>query len=185
MSDYIQMAALDLSVYGQVQSQYIIDGVRGGTYEDAAINGAFRRAAAMEEESRVVSAALKKRAKKMEDLGQAMAYVNEFIAINAKVALSDNSKKNGLLPAYVLMKPYNADARGYVNDKGQCSKPDALKLQTDLQLVIDKENNSIQQDTNSLQSFMSKRDQAYTTVSKLMQKLRKATTKTIENIGEG
>ena len=57
------------------------------------------------------------------------------------------------------------------------------KAQTNVQYAIEREDNDIQQDIVTLQSFISKRDNAYSNASKVIRKANQAADSTINNIG--
>jgi len=57
------------------------------------------------------------------------------------------------------------------------------KAQTNVQYAIDREDNDIQQDIVTLQSYISKRDNAYSNAAKIVKKTNQAATSTIGNIG--
>ena len=58
------------------------------------------------------------------------------------------------------------------------------KAQTSLQYAIDREDNDIQQDIVTLQSYISKRDNAYSNAAKIVKKTNNAASSTIGNIGD-
>ena len=58
------------------------------------------------------------------------------------------------------------------------------KAQTSLQYAIDREDNDIQQDIVTLQSYISKRDNAYSNAAKVVKKANNAASSTIGNIGD-
>ena len=60
---------------------------------------------------------------------------------------------------------------------------DVQKALTEVQYQIDKEDNLLQQDMVSMQSFVSKRDNAFSTASKIIRKTNNAASATIANIG--
>ena len=60
---------------------------------------------------------------------------------------------------------------------------DVQKALTEVQYQIDKEDNLLQQDMVSMQSFVSKRDNAFSTASKIIRKTNNAASSTIANIG--
>ena len=59
---------------------------------------------------------------------------------------------------------------------------DIQKAVTEVQYHIDTENTNLQQDMVSLQSYISKRDNAYSTASKVVQKCNRAASTTISNV---
>ena len=58
-----------------------------------------------------------------------------------------------------------------------------MNAQNAVQYAIDKEDNELKQDTVSLNSYVSKRDNSFSTASKLVRKALDASGSTIGNIG--
>ena len=65
----------------------------------------------------------------------------------------------------------------------QMTRGNLQKAQTNVQYAIEREDNDIQQDIVTLQSFISKRDNAYSNASKVIRKANQAAGSTINNIG--
>ena len=59
----------------------------------------------------------------------------------------------------------------------------ATNAQNDIQYALDVEDNELQQDMVSLQSLVSKRDNAFSMASKIIKKSANAASNTISNIG--
>ena len=69
-------------------------------------------------------------------------------------------------------------------DGDSMTRGNLQKAQTNVQYAIDREDNDIQQDIVTLQSYISKRDNAYSNASKVVRKSNQAATSTIGNIGD-
>jgi len=185
---YVQTETLPITVYGQRQVSYVIGGETGHSFEEACVSSAYKRAVTQESEITPLSNVIRRRSAKLEELGTALSYVCNFVSLYAKTGLEDASKKpsspaDQFKTVYAILEKYSLNTHGYVSSDGTCSKADALKLQSDLQTEIETEQNSIEQDSNTLQSFVNKRDQAYEAIGKIQKKLFKSVNKTIDNIG--
>ena len=63
------------------------------------------------------------------------------------------------------------------------TRRDLMNAQNAVQYAIDKEDNELKQDTVSLNSYVSKRDNSFSTATKLVKKALDASGSTIGNIG--
>jgi hypothetical protein len=62
------------------------------------------------------------------------------------------------------------------------TRGDLMRSQDDIQYKLDVEDNNLQQDMVSLQSFVSKRDSAFSTASKIISKAHNAAGSAIDNM---
>ena len=65
----------------------------------------------------------------------------------------------------------------------QMTRGNVQKAQTNIQYAIEREDNDVQQDIVTLQSYISKRDNAYSNAAKVIRKANQAASSTIHNIG--
>ena len=65
----------------------------------------------------------------------------------------------------------------------QSTRKQILNAQNAVQYAIDREDNDLKQDMVSLNSYISKRDNSFSTASKLVKKALDASASTIGNIG--
>ena len=77
----------------------------------------------------------------------------------------------------------NSDMKLPVNGDNKVQRGDATSAQSALQYEIDYETNEMQQDMVSLQSLVSKRDNAFSTASSLVQKVNSTASTLIGNVG--
>ena len=63
------------------------------------------------------------------------------------------------------------------------TRGDVMNAQNDIEYKMDVEDNNLQQDMVSLQSFLSKRDNAFSTAAKLVRKSQNSAGETIGNMG--
>jgi len=196
----VQLEKLDLTIYGQVQYSYKVDGVSGRTLSDACVTCAALRAASVDQEVSAVSAVTKRRADVLEKIGNALAAIAAAVASLAgsedlDETVSGTARTNlknqlGTINTYVptweqdgntypTISDTNSNAlsnwqaSNVTSDKGQ-------KLQSVVQLFADTEDNALQRTSSTLQSFMSKRDSAYSLIGKIQRKLDGTAKQTIQ-----
>lgn len=169
------------TVYGVPQVQYTVDGDSNQDYTAAVTCAAFKEATAIEDVCAGYSEVVKARQKKVDELGDVLAYLS---AANAKF---DSSPESG--------DKVTVDNANWV--KSTCEKyeveitwsgdkityGDMQKATTNVQYAIDREDNDLEQDMVTLQSYISKRDNAYTNASKIVKKTLNAGSTTIANMG--
>ncbi len=172
MSDTIQMRDLGYSVYGTAQVDYVVKGEAGCSYDQAVAQVGLQRAVAVEQSIPAYTAAVKARQRKVEDLGKALADIAATLMNFDEDNRNTDSTQNvvGGDHAYNLLRQYGLEKNYFKSNGTQIEYQYIQKLQTDVQYAIDVTNNDIQQDAAALQSFVSKRDNAYQMASKLMKK---------------
>ena len=172
---YIEAEDLGLTVLGTVQNAYAVNGVHGQDYGAAVSKAALCRTAALEETMQSFSTLLRTRQKKLDDLGNALAALNEAFAQKGDKGTSDNLPVNS--SAVTTLRRYGFTA------STQMTFPDIMKLQQNVQFALDQEDNELQQDMTSLQSYVSKRDDAMEMANKLLTKVNSTRQKGIQYIG--
>jgi hypothetical protein len=172
------------SVYGVSQMSYTVDGVAGQDYIAALTAASFKESVAIEEMASAYSVGIRQREKKIEDLGSALAVINSAMAtMNPK---SNDTSRTGTHPdlprvSELLSRQYGISIG---NNGTSITFANALNAQSNIQYKMDVEDNDLQQDMVSLQSMISKRDNAFSTASKLVRKANNASRNTISNMGE-
>ena len=172
-----------VSVYGVPQASYTVDGVAGKDYSAALAKAAFKQSTAIEAAASASSAVVKARARKVEELGQVMAELSKAYAkLRVKNAEPGDSATvdngawvNGTALKYgitLVFKENTADM----------TRANLMKGQNEIQYAMDVENNNLQQDMVSLQGLISKRDNAFSTASRIVRKADDAASSTIGNI---
>lgn len=165
MGTNIQTEAIGLSVFGQAQVAYRVNGLTGRSFDEAIAAAGFARTVAIENAVPAYSAALLRRRTKLRELGEALADIARAAALfGPKASLSDTQDVSATTSA--ILSRYGISG---VSDN-KVKKEDVQKVQADAQFALDLENNSVQQDLTTLQGLMSKRDNAYTLVSKIVKK---------------
>ena len=172
------------SVYGVQQVEYTVDGVSGKNFADAVTIAAFKQAAAIEAAlgsyTRVVSA----RQVKVDELGEALSYVAKTVASLRVKGGKSTDKVDMENAAFVktIANRYGVKIDWESNGKS-ITRGNVQKAQTNFQYEMDKESNNLQQDTVTMQSFLTKRDNAYSNASKIVRKTLDAASSTISNMG--
>lgn len=171
------------SVYGVRQMQYTVDGVSGSNFIDALTAASFRQAVSIEETTSAYAKVVNLRQGKVDELSQALAYI-------AKASASfDGSPKSTDTTTIERANWVKSIANKYGvsltwesgGSKMTCGN--IWKAQTNFEYAIDKEDNYLQQDMVTLQSYLTKRDNAYSNASKLVRKGNDAASSTINNVG--
>lgn len=177
------------SVYGVQQKDYTVEGVPNCDYVKAASIAMFQEANAIEAETSAYAAVLKARQKKLDELGWALAVIVKAVASMAtdKPESDDLSAVDADLgTASQVLDKYrrstNADLKLPVTDY-KVRRDDATMAQSALQYEIDYETNEMQQDMVTMQSLVSKRDNAFSTAASLVQKINSTASTLIGNMG--
>ena len=182
-----------VSVYGVEQYSYTVDGVAGKDYAAALSAASFKEAVAIEKALSAYSEVVRQRMRKLDDLGTAMAILNTaYATLKTKeqesgdttdnmVSLATARDKAALYGVTINITDYT------IQDLGirMCytTRRNLMNAQNAVQYAIDKEDNELKQDTVSLNSYVSKRDNSFSTASKLVRKALDAASSTIGNIG--
>ena len=180
------------SVYGVAQMSYAVDGVSGKDYAAALSAAAFKEAVAIEQSLAGYSAVVRQRVRKIEDLGSVMAALNSGVT-TLKVKDTESSdrtdKMSILAEAHSLAAKYGITVTCVAYEfsdgvyKAQMRRDDIYRAQNEVQYAIDREDNDLKQDMVSLNSLMSKRDNAFSAAARLIKKANDAASNTIGNIG--
>ena len=169
------------SIYGVRQMQYTVDGVSGKDFIDALTAASFRQSVAIESAASGYVGVVNARQKKVDELGKVLAYLSKAVGSlktkggksGDKVAVDNANWVKSIANAYGISLSWDGD---------KMTRGNIQKAQTTIEYELDKEDNNLQQDIVSLQSFMSKRDNAYSTAAKLVRKANDAAASTIRNI---
>ena len=167
-----------LSIYGVQQKDYTVKDEANCDYVKAASIAMFQEANAIEAETAAYGAVLEARQKKLDELAEALATITQATA-SLKTKNPKSSDKcdpdPALKTAAEILDRYrresNADLKLSVDSKNQATRGDLQTAQSALQYEIDFETNEMQQDMVTMQSLVSKRDNAFSTASSLVQKI--------------
>ena len=184
MSTEIQTRDLGFSILGTPQVDYTVDGKTGYTYAEVVALAGLQRATAVEAAVPAYTAEVRARQRKAEDLGTALANISATYAnFESGSKTSDTQGVVGGTAAYDLLAKYSVGLGYFESDHQTIKYENIQKLQTEIQYALDVTNNDLQQDTASLQGFVSKRDNAYQMANKLMQRAIKTRATGIKYIG--
>lgn len=179
-----------LSVYGVQQKDYIVKGVKGCDYVKAASVAMFREAGAIEAETSAYAATLQARQRKLDELGWALSVIVKAVATmetekqessNLSAADPDLKTASQILDKY--RRNTNSDLKLPVDEDSKVRRDDATMAQSAVQYEIDYETNEMQQDMVTMQSLVSKRDNAFSTAASLVQKINSTASTLIGNMG--
>ncbi len=171
------------AVYGVPQMSYTVDGATGKDYSAALTAAAFKQATAIEASASSYVSVVKERARKVDELGQVMAYLAEAYA-NLKVkdaAPGDMSTVNNGAWVNSTASKYGITLVFFPNT-AMMTRANLMKGQNEIQHAIDTEDNNLQQDMVALQGLLSKRDNAFSSASRIVKKADDAASSVIHNI---
>ena len=182
MADFIQANDITgLKVYGQQQVDYTVNGEAGCDFGAAVARASMQRAVSVESATSALANVVRARERKLTEIGEALAYVAAAAAnFTSKSKTDDSTSSPGLATAKDILDRYGIDTSNIVvvdlstlgaGRIGAIQNQYVGKLQTDTQYALDKEDNYLQQDMVSLQSYFSKRDQALSMAASLVKKV--------------
>lgn len=180
MSNSIISRDLDLTVYGQTQVDYTVDGARGCDFGRAVAFASLSQAVAIEKETTAFAAAVQLRTRKIEELGKVLAGMAKAVDLLPKKDQKSDDKVD-------FGAGYSAIAAKYdisipVDGSGKVTRAALQRGQAEVQYAIDTEDNNLQQDSVSLQGYISKRDNSFTTAAKLVRKFDGSATSIVRNM---
>ena len=182
MADFIQANNITgLKVYGQQQVDYTVNGEAGCDFGAAVARASMQRAVSVESATSALADVVRARERKLTEIGEALAYVAAAAAnFTSKSKTDDSTSSPGLATAKDILDRYGIDTSNIVvvdlstlgaGRIGAIQNQYVGKLQTNVQYALDKEDNYLQQDLVSLQSYFSKRDQALSMAASLVKKV--------------
>lgn len=174
---YIEAEDLGLTILGTVQNAYSINGVHGQGYGEAVSKAALCRSAALEETMASYSTLLRTRQKKLDDLGVGLAALNQAYATKEKND-GPGDNLNVDRDSAALLRRY-----GFSGASSSMTVGSIMTMQQDVRFALDQEDNELQQDMTTLQSYVSKRDDAMQIANKLLTKVNSTRESGIRYIG--
>ena len=177
------------SVYGVPQMSYSVDGVSGRDYIAALTAASFKQSVAIEQAVKGYAEVVRQRERKVEDLGNVTAALNAaYSTLKVKDQESDDKTDylSELYKAYQTAVFKYGISMSYDKVDGttmRLPRRQVMNAQNSVQYALDTEDNNLKQDMVSLQSLVSKRDNAFSTASKLVKKAGNAASSTISNMG--
>lgn len=184
MSELIQTNEIEgFKVYGQQMVDYTVDGVSHSGYSYTIALAALANTSSMERAVNGMAAMFRARQKKLEELGTALAVITKAIESMDKEDQTSGDKSSSdaaLQTAKETLAKY--DIKLNVDGNNKVRRDDASYAKNDVQYSMDNENNDLQQDMVTFQNLMSKRDNAFSSASKLMKKADSTTSSIIRSI---
>lgn len=175
-------------VYGVQQYDYTVDGLSHQDYIAALIAASFRESVAIEDTTTAYADVVKVRERKVDELGEVLAVLAKAIA---QMDTSNNNPdaESGDIPELVQAKDtcgkYGLTLTIKQKDgKTTITYRNATTAQNDIEYALDTEDNNMQQDMVSLESLISKRDNAYSTASQVVEKATGTADSIISNMAD-
>ena len=171
------------AVYGVQQVSYTVDGVSGKDYAAALTAATMKEAVAIESATTAYTDVVRERERKIDDLSQVMAALTEAqskLPIK-NVDSSDSATVNNAAWVNSTAKKYGITLV-FKENTADMTRGNLYKGQNDIEYALDTEDNNLQQDMVSLQGLISKRDNAYSTASSIVEKATGTADSTIRNI---
>ena len=193
MADLIQPNPIPgVAVYGVQQYEYTVAGDPAKDYTAALVAATFKESVAIEHSTSAYADVVRQRERKVEDLGLVLSALNQAIATMDPKS-NDTGKRSSwltsLYQAWQVATQYGItlpDISIGTNSSGQpvasITYRGATRAQNDIQYQLDTEDNNLQQDLVSLQSLISKRDNAFSAAAKIVKKSENAASGTIHNM---
>ena len=171
------------TVFGIRQMQYTVEGVAGMNFIDAVTTAAFKETVAIETAASSYVSVVEARQRKINELGDALAEITKaYSKLKVKGGKSDDETTiDNFSKVKEIIDKYGVSLSGFARTM---TRSNIMKAQTNVQYEIDKEDNSLQQDMVAMKSYVTKRDNAYSTAAKIVKKANDAAQSTIRNMGE-
>ena len=172
------------AVFGVRQMSYAVDGVSDQDYGKALAAAAFKESVAIEASASAYAEVVRQREKKVSELGDVLAVLSKAIATMDPKSNNTGKKSdadNALKTAKSTCASYGVTLN--LTDGNRITFKEAQTGQTNVQYALDKEDNNLQQDIITLRSYITKRDNAYSTAARIIDKVNNAASNTIGNIG--
>ena len=172
MADFIQANNITgLKVYGQQQVDYTVNGEAGCDFGAAVARASMQRAVSVESATSALANVVRARERKLTEIGEALAYVAAAAAnFTSKSKTDDSTSSAGLATAKDILSRYNIDT-SHILVMNLAGIGRVGSIQNQYVSKLDKEDNYLQQDMVSLQSYFSKRDQALSMAASLVKKV--------------
>ena len=182
----IDLDTTGAAVYGTRLRDYAIDGEMGKTFSEVIAFASLRQSHSIEMATTAISSVVRVRQQKVNDLAEVLSVISAAIPSMPTKGESDDRwskiSKDDIANANTLLDRYGL-AKLSTNGDGQINYATAYQAQNDVQLLLDTESNDLQQNITSLQSLVSKRDNAFSTANKVIQKGNATARATINAFG--
>lgn len=183
MSTLIEANDTGVRVYGVKQVSYTVEGEAGKDYMAALAAASFKEAVAVEKTAGAYAEVVRQRKAKLDDLGNVMAVLSRAVA-TLKVKDSEPDDMSDSMAALVTAAQTAAKYGVTISISGtRISRRNIYNAQNAVQYAMDREDNDLKQDMVALQSYITKRDNSFSTAGKLVKKVSNSASATINNIG--
>lgn len=183
MAKLIEANDTGVTVYGVKQYSYTVEGEAGRDYMAALSAASFKESVALEKTAGAYAEVVRQRNIKLDELGNVMAVLSRAMA-TLKVKEQEPGDQSDSMYALVTAAATAAKYGVTISISGtRIRRDNAMRAQNAIQYAIDREDNELKQDLVSLQSYVTKRDNSFSTASKLVKKVNGSASATINNIG--
>ncbi len=191
MSNYIETNAISgFKVYGQQMVEYSVDGTNGKDFASAIALASLSESTAIEVEADAFAAVVRRRQRKISELGDALAILSQAISTmktgSGQTSSDTSDSIQALKTAQTYLDRYGLSLPLSINDSMNIcivTRGNAERARANTEYAIDMEDNDMQQDMITLQGLISKRDNSFSTASKVLKKVSSTTTSIIKSIG--
>lgn len=177
-----------LEVYGTRLRDYAIDGEEGKSFSEVIAFASIRQSHSIEQVTAAMSSVVRLRQEKVNDLAEVLSVLAEALpTISTKSTSSAEDRWSSMSAEKIanankLLAKYGMTTMS-VSGSGQINYATAYKTQNDVQMALDTENNDLQQNMTALQALVAKRDNAFSTANKVIQKGNATARGTINAMG--
>ena len=171
-------------VYGQQMVEYTVDGIAGRDFASATAIAALAESSAIEESAAAHAKVIRARQEKLKDMGDAVAVLTKAIAtmpVKNQKSTDKSSADDALYTAKTNLERYGVSLS--LTDGNKVTRKSAENARNNAEYAIDVEDNDLQQDMVTLQGLVSKRDNAFSTASKVLKKVASTGKSIIRTIG--
>ena len=173
MTNLIETHAIEgFKVYGQQMVEYTVDGIAGKDFASATAIAALAESAAIEASASAYANVLRARQKKLSDMGEALSVLTKAIAtlpVKNQKSTDKSDADDALYTAKSNLERYGVSLS--LTDGNKVTRRDAENARNNAEYSMDVEDNDLQQDMVTLQGLVSKRDNAFSTASKVLKKV--------------
>ena len=160
-----------VAVYGVEQYSYTVDGASGKDYAAALAAASFKEAVAVERALTAYTAVVRQRERKLEDLGGVLAVLNKA---HSTMKTKDQERGDKSDADDRLVSAKNTAAKYGITisltDGNKITRGNTMTAQNNVQYAMDREDNELKQDMVSLNSYITKRANSYSTAAKFVKK---------------
>ncbi len=160
------------TVYGIQQVSYTTAGKSGQDLASAVALATLVQANAFEKECEALSAMVRLRMKKVDELGEVLATLSAVLAKmpTKKQESKDTVTDGALTNARNVMSKYGLTLTLEGNE-AKIRRDNAMHAENEVRYAIDREDNDLQQNMVTVKGTFNRRDQAFSTASRLVNKV--------------